>query len=79
MPNITIHAPKFLSLKRHQKRSPIPLSPSDASLPFPISNSAIRNAFRSAVTGDLDSDLKNNASLDHNTIISLAKGYHIRK
>ena len=48
---------------RRQKKPPTPFIPPDT-LPIDISDSIIRKVFRFALTGNLDSDLKNNAPLD---------------
>jgi len=54
-----------------QKKPPTPFTPPDT-LPIDISDPVICKVFRSSVTGNLDSNLKNNAPLDAKTITTLA-------
>jgi len=64
---------EFTSGTPRQKKPLTSFIPPDT-LPIDISNPITREVFRSAVTGNLDSDLKNNAPLDANTITTLADG-----
>ena len=71
MASVKVHLPNLLSRKHRHKKPPTPFIPPDT-LPIDISDSAVCKVFRSAVTGNLDSDLKNNAPLDAKTITALA-------
>ncbi|KAL9623681.1 MAG: hypothetical protein Q9160_002137 [Pyrenula sp. 1 TL-2023] len=60
------------ALSRTPDKPSIPFRPPDT-LPIRISDSEVRSAFQSAVTGNLDSELKNNASLEAKDILKLAR------
>lgn len=67
-----IRGPHFKSLRRTPDKPSSPFRPPDT-LPIEIPVPAIRSAFQSAVTGNLHSDLKNNASLEAEDVANVAR------